>query len=47
MQYFADDRLIIPERIQRMTREELDAEIERLENEIRAEKEQKKVKQTA
>lgn len=38
-QFFADDRPVeIPERIERMTDEELDAEIERLEKKARKEK---------
>jgi hypothetical protein len=47
MKYFADDCLVIPEHIQNMTKKELDEFIQRKETEIRKEKEQKKVKQTA
>ncbi|MCM1091910.1 MAG: hypothetical protein NC092_03475 [Butyrivibrio sp.] len=34
-EYFADDRGIIPEYIKKMTREELELEIERLEREVK------------
>lgn len=40
--YFADDRMIIPEYIKRMSKEELEAEIARLEKEHR-EKKQKEL----
>lgn len=40
--YFADDRMIIPEYIKRMSKEELDAEIERLEREHRDKKQKEK-----
>lgn len=38
-EYFADDRVVIPEHIKKMSREELDAEIARLEKEAREKKE--------
>lgn len=38
-EYFIDDRVIIPERIMKMSKEELDAEIKRLEAIAAAEKE--------
>ena len=38
-EYFADDRGIIPEYIKKMTREELELEIERLEREVKERKE--------
>lgn len=41
-EYFADDRVIVPEYIRRMTSEERKAEIARIEKEIREEKEKKK-----
>lgn len=37
-EYFADDRCIIPDEVKKMSREELDAEIERLEKEAREKK---------
>lgn len=37
-EYIVDDRVIIPEYIKRMSREELDQEIARLEEEARKEK---------
>ncbi len=40
-EYFADDRCIIPEEIKKMSREELDAEIERMEKEAKRKKEQR------
>ena len=40
-EYFADDRFIISEEIQKMSPEELDREIARLEEEGRKEKERK------
>ena len=36
--YFADDRFIIPDKIQKMSKEELDIEIARLEQEIKDKK---------
>lgn len=39
-EYFEDDRVIIPEDIQKMSKEELKTEIAILEEEIRKEKEQ-------
>lgn len=36
--YFLDDRCIIPDEVKKMSKEELDAEIERLEEEARQEK---------
>lgn len=39
--YFLDDRVIIPEYIKNMSREELEQEIARLEKEVREEKEKK------
>lgn len=38
-EFFIDDRVIIPEHIQKMSREELNREIVRLESEARKEKE--------
>lgn len=38
-EYFADDRCIIPDEVKKMSKEELDAEIERLEKEAREKKE--------
>lgn len=38
-EYFADDRVVIPEYIKKMTSEERRAEIERLEKEAREKKE--------
>ena len=37
-EYFIDDRVIIPDNIMKMSREELDAQIKRLEAEAAAEK---------
>lgn len=36
--YFADDRFIIPDEIKKMTEEELDTEIARLEQEVKDKK---------
>lgn len=36
--YFADDRFIIPEKIKKMSKEELDIEISRLEQEVKNKK---------
>ena len=44
-EWFADDRCIIPEYIKKMTIEEMDAEIARLEEEARKEKE--RIEQTS
>lgn len=41
MENFLDDRVIIPEDIKRMSREELDAEIERLEKKAALEKQKR------
>lgn len=38
-EYFADDRVVIPDYIKRMSKEELEQEIARLESEIRKENE--------
>ncbi|MCM1231173.1 MAG: hypothetical protein NC245_00745 [Muribaculum sp.] len=45
--YFADDRVIIPEYIRKMTSEERRAEITRLEEEARKEKLKRKQKEVA
>ncbi len=37
-EYFADDRVIIPEYIKKMSKEELEQEIERLEKEAKEKK---------
>lgn len=39
--YFIDDRIIIPDEIKNMTKEEIEAEIERLETEIMIVKKEK------
>lgn len=43
-QYFEDDRGIIPEYIKKMSNEELDSEIARLEQELKAQKQAKEKK---
>jgi len=44
--FVLDDRVIIPEYIQKMTKEELKAEIARLEKEIQEEKKKKKAEKS-
>lgn len=45
--YFADDRVIIPEYIRKMSKEDLEQEIARLEEEARKEKSKRKQEEVA